>query len=78
MPPVPAIIPVGIAPRFPSWIIVAIIVAAFALVAEIDSMSKYAGRISTKYGFVGGDAVLQKAIVTLIIAVGVVVIFLMS
>lgn len=67
--------PIGMAPRLPPWIVIAALVAFLGIVAEVDSMTKTAGRMSFPYGV--GTA-LQKVIVLATLAGGVGLIFLMS
>lgn len=62
--PPPAIVspPVGVAPLLPSWFVIVGLVAILSIIAELDSMSKYAGSISSQYAGPGGATILQKAI----------------
>jgi hypothetical protein len=80
MPAPPVMIPVlaGPVPRFPSFFVVVAFVAFLGLIAEIDSMSKYAGRMSSKYAGSGGGLALQKIIVLAVIAGGIGLIFFLS
>ena len=74
--PPPTIIspPVGVAPRLPSWIVIMGLVTILAIIAEVDSMSKDAGMISTPYG----GPVLQNVIGLATLAGGVGLLFFIS
>jgi hypothetical protein len=77
--PPPKVLPqIGVAPKLPSWIIISGFVALLGLIAEVDSMSKYAGSISTRYAGAGGGTIFQKAIVLVALAGAAGIMFLLS
>jgi hypothetical protein len=66
------------APRLPSWKLALAFLCFLALIAEVDWMSKYAGRLSTRYAGSGGGSMLRSAIVVLTLAGGVGLIWVLS
>ena len=77
--PPPKVLPqIGVAPKLPSWVIITAFVAFLGLIAEVDSLSKYAGSISTRYTGAGGGTIFQKAIVLAALAAAVGIIFFIS
>lgn len=78
LPPIVTPAPPFPAPKLPSWIIIFSFVAFLALIAEVDSMSKYVGRTSTKYAGASGGNVLQRGFILALIAGLVCVIFFLS
>jgi hypothetical protein len=77
--PSPIILPqIGIAPKLPSWIIIGGFVLFLGAIAEVDSWSKYAGNVSTRYTGAGGGIISQKAVILIALAGAVGVIFFLS
>jgi len=74
----PVLVQAGLVPRLPPFILVVAFVAFLALIAEIDSMSRYAGRVTSTYTGRSGGNLLQRLIVAVAIAGGVGLLYYLS
>jgi len=70
--------PIFFGPQMPSVFIVVAFIAFLYVIAEVDTWSKRAGKVTTRYAGVGGGSMLQMMIVLVMIGAGVGLLFALS